>query len=94
MEIKNNNVKVTYSKKYNGNYEGAKFEGYAINWTLNDRPAFSTNDKMAYTKPYKSPKKWADTMDKIVASFDENTTFNDICKIVGYSNYTEFYTDN
>jgi hypothetical protein len=85
VKIWNGNVMLTYSKDFNG---------FFIDWMLNDRKVFDTNHKAAYTKAYKSSKKWANTMEKIIMSFNDETTYNDICKIVGISNYTEYYTDN
>lgn len=94
VKIWNGNVMLTYGKEYNGNHSLAEFKGYVINWMDNDKKVFSTNHCSAHTKPYKSLKKWADTMEKIIMSFNDNTTYSDICKIVGYGNYSEYYTDN
>ncbi len=93
IHLENKYIKLHYGKSYNGNAPISNFKGYEIRWSDSDKPMNAPNFEMAATKAYKSHKKWGNILNEILTQWNDNTTFNDICKIVGPGNYKSFYLD-
>ena len=89
--MENKNVKVLFEEQFNGNYNNADSKGFRIVW--NDKPLDKWDTYNYRTKAYKRKSKWQGCWDEILKSFNEETTPNDISKIVSkYGSYYGFYS--
>tara|TARA_R110000868_G_scaffold405880_1_gene685743 strand:- start:49 stop:333 length:285 start_codon:yes stop_codon:yes gene_type:complete len=79
-ELKNKNVEVTFMERFNGNTNSAPSTGFSIEW--NDTPLDKWDTYLQISKSYKRESKWIPCWEEIVKSFNENTTPNEIGRIV------------
>tara|TARA_R110000796_G_scaffold249240_1_gene376816 strand:+ start:95 stop:340 length:246 start_codon:yes stop_codon:yes gene_type:complete len=76
-ELKNKNVEVS-------------LRDFSIKW--NDKPLDRWDTYLFVSEEYKQKSKWQGCWDEIVSNFNEKTTPDDICTIVGkYGSYRGFY---